>query len=70
MERCLAPTSPQVSPRPEQYPWKPYEHTAILERNYRCPCPLLQVVWETLPGWKSDISGARTWGDLPENAQR
>lgn len=29
-----------------------------------------EVVWETLPGWKSDISGARTWGDLPENAQR
>ncbi len=27
------------------------------------------VEWETLPGWKTDISGARTWGDLPPAAQ-
>lgn len=26
-------------------------------------------VYETLPGWKSDISGARRWDDLPANAQ-
>ncbi|MEU4216651.1 adenylosuccinate synthase [Actinoplanes sp. NPDC026623] len=27
-------------------------------------------IYETLPGWKKDISGARTFADLPENAQR
>ena len=27
-------------------------------------------VYETLPGWKQDIGGARTFADLPENAQR
>ncbi len=26
-------------------------------------------VYENLPGWKSDISGARTFADLPKNAQ-
>lgn len=25
--------------------------------------------YETLPGWKCDISGAREWADLPENAR-
>jgi adenylosuccinate synthase len=29
-----------------------------------------QPVYETLPGWQSDISGARTFADLPTNAQR
>ncbi|MFT7805619.1 hypothetical protein Z043-125605 [Arapaima gigas] len=29
----------------------------------------VEVQYETLPGWKSDISGARTFEDLPENAQ-
>jgi adenylosuccinate synthase len=27
-------------------------------------------IYETLPGWKKDISGARTFAELPENAQR
>jgi adenylosuccinate synthase len=27
-------------------------------------------VYETLPGWKQDIGGARTFADLPDNAQR
>ncbi|MFI5495334.1 adenylosuccinate synthase [Actinoplanes sp. NPDC051859] len=27
-------------------------------------------IYETLPGWKKDISGARRFDDLPENAQR
>lgn len=27
-------------------------------------------LYETLPGWDSDISHARRWGDLPPNAQR
>lgn len=29
-----------------------------------------EVVYETLPGWKEDISKARTWDDLPPNAQK
>ncbi len=36
-----------------------------LGRLARC-----QPVYETLPGWQSDISGARSFGDLPANAQR
>ncbi|EFN56347.1 hypothetical protein CHLNCDRAFT_35084 [Chlorella variabilis] len=28
-----------------------------------------EVVYETLPGWKQDISKVRTWEDLPENAR-
>jgi adenylosuccinate synthase len=27
-------------------------------------------IYETLPGWKKDITGARTFDELPENAQR
>ena len=27
-------------------------------------------VYESLPGWEGDISGARTLDDLPENARR
>ncbi len=30
----------------------------------------VQVVYETLPGWKEDISGARSWQELPAAAQR
>ncbi|MBM3691180.1 MAG: adenylosuccinate synthase, partial [Actinobacteria bacterium] len=26
-------------------------------------------VYETLPGWKSDITGARSFSDLPKTAQ-
>jgi adenylosuccinate synthase len=29
----------------------------------------VEVVYETLPGWQSDISGARKWSDLPAAAQ-
>jgi len=28
-----------------------------------------EVVYETMPGWKEDISGVRTWDDLPRAAQ-
>eukprot|EP00890_Picochlorum_soloecismus_P005716 jgi/Picsp_1/6145/NSC_03499-R1_adenylosuccinate synthase len=28
-----------------------------------------EVVYDTLPGWKVDISGVRTWDDLPRAAQ-
>lgn len=30
----------------------------------------LQVVYETLPGWKQDISKVRRWEDLPESARK
>jgi adenylosuccinate synthase len=30
----------------------------------------LRPVYETLPGWSQDITGARIWGDLPEAARR
>jgi adenylosuccinate synthase len=26
-------------------------------------------IFEEMPGWRTDISGARTWDDLPEKAQ-
>ncbi len=29
----------------------------------------VQVEYETLPGWMSDISQCRTFGELPVNAQ-
>ena len=29
-----------------------------------------EPVYETLPGWETDVSGARSWEDLPENARR
>lgn len=29
-----------------------------------------EVVYDVLPGWKQDISKARSWDDLPENAQK
>ena len=30
----------------------------------------IEPVYEELPGWKQDISGCRTWNDLPGNARR
>lgn len=30
----------------------------------------VEVQYETLPGWKSDTSAARSFEDLPENAQK
>lgn len=30
----------------------------------------VQVEYETLPGWKSDISTCTKWDDLPRNAQK
>ena len=39
------------------------------------PCDLpfrnhCEPVYEALPGWSEDISGAQKWEDLPRNAQR
>ncbi|CAJ0926845.1 unnamed protein product [Ranitomeya imitator] len=30
----------------------------------------VEVEYETLPGWKSDTSNARTFNDLPANAKK
>jgi adenylosuccinate synthase len=30
----------------------------------------VKPVYEELPGWKQDISGCRSWNELPENARR
>lgn len=30
----------------------------------------VEVQYETLPGWNSNTSGARTFEELPENAQK
>ena len=38
--------------------------------HHTAPHHVLQVVYETLPGWKQDISKVRTWADLPENARK
>ena len=41
-----------------------------------CALPISAVladakpVMEYLPGWKCDISGCRTWEELPENARK
>lgn len=37
---------------------------ALLERMANA-----EPVWETLPGWNEDITSARAWDDLPENAR-
>ena len=30
----------------------------------------MQPVYEVFPGWEDDISAARSWEELPENARR
>ena len=30
----------------------------------------VEVVYEQLPGWRQDISGARSWDELPPNAKK
>ena len=40
-------------------------YPASLKELDRC-----QPVYEELPAWKEDITGAKTWSDLPENAQK
>ena len=46
------------------YDYFPMQHSVIYPKN-------VTPVYEELPGWKGqDISGCRTFQDLPENAQR
>ncbi|WP_294879625.1 adenylosuccinate synthase [uncultured Lactobacillus sp.] len=40
-------------------------YPASLKELDRC-----KPVYEELPAWKEDITGAKTWSDLPENAQK
>ena len=40
-------------------------YPASLKELDRC-----QPVYEELPAWKEDITGAKSWSDLPENAQK
>ncbi|AIS10008.1 MULTISPECIES: adenylosuccinate synthase [unclassified Lactobacillus] len=40
-------------------------YPASLKELDRC-----QPVYEELPAWKEDITNAKTWSDLPENAQK
>ena len=40
-------------------------YPASLKELDRC-----QPVYEELPAWKEDITAAKTWSDLPENAQK
>ena len=43
------------------------------EENFPADTTLLdnvEAVYETLPGWKSDTTGAKCWADLPLNAQK
>ena len=40
-------------------------YPASLKELYRC-----KPVYEELPAWKEDITGAKSWSDLPENAQK
>ncbi len=42
----------------------------VLSLLWLWPAAVLQVEYETLPGWKSDISKCQTWDELPENAKR
>ena len=30
----------------------------------------MEPVYETMPGWKTDLSGIRNYEDLPENAKK
>ena len=45
----------------------PCLHTPLAPGPNHAPRP--QVVYEDLPGWRSDISGARSWDDLPAEAK-
>ena len=43
------------------------------EKDFPADTSLLnevEPVYETLPGWKTDTTGAKCWDDLPENAQK
>jgi adenylosuccinate synthase len=43
-----------------------HEEMPVSQSDFHHAAP----VYEVLPGWKKDITGARTYDELPENAQR
>ena len=49
-----------------------YELDGKVTDEFSFPCALddAKPVIEYFPGWKTDISGARKWEDLPENARK
>lgn len=54
-------------------PPPPHPHTLLLIDSVPANQEVLQrveVQYETLPGWNSDTSAARSFAELPENAQK
>jgi adenylosuccinate synthase len=50
-----------------------YDIGGVITREFPADVEALRravPVWETLPGWKNDITGIRQWDDLPANAQQ
>jgi adenylosuccinate synthase len=50
-----------------------YRHQGKLLQSFPADLTLLsevQVEYETLPGWKTDISKCKQFSDLPPNAQK
>ena len=49
-----------------------YKYKGTVLENFPASARTLdevEIVYETLPGWKSPTTGARSWDDLPRNAQ-
>ncbi len=50
-----------------------YKYNGEVTINYPASLHVLEkceAVYETVPGWKTDISGAKTFEELPVNAQK
>ena len=51
-------------------PWTELDGKQIEEFPFPAVLADAKPVMEYLPGWKCDISGCRTWDELPENAKK
>lgn len=60
-------TSPQQNPSVVSF-YDLTNHVIVLSANQEV-LHRVEVQYETLPGWNSDTSAARSFEDLPENAQ-
>lgn len=49
-----------------------YEIDGVVSTDFPVTAKLTEAkpVWETLPGWKTDIRGMKTYEELPENCRR
>lgn len=49
-----------------------YEIDSVVSTDFPVTAKLAEAkpVWETLPGWKTDIRGMKTYEELPENCRR